>query len=190
MQDSKFLSGKFSIKNCVYELFIQKRVDIAITKSVITHFRLFYHSQMCCPAFNSLKEWKFTRLHLESSSTWDYYSNTRWCFLVGLRVAIWYDTLVVQQVIKNVNQKILPLVVLFMVLSHLVLSSTVSFNPSLVVPFLISVNDLCLPQSNDMICDLLWWNREQLTCDIQLILRLITGQQCMVLLVSVNHLHH
>ncbi len=60
-------SGKFSLKKeAVYELFNQKRADIAITKSVITHFRVFYHSKMCCPVFNSLKEWKFTRLHLES----------------------------------------------------------------------------------------------------------------------------
>ncbi len=53
-------------------IFTQKGVCLWIiqskelTKEVITHFRVFYHSKMCCPAFNSLKEWKVTRLHLES----------------------------------------------------------------------------------------------------------------------------
>ena len=66
MQDNTFPSGKFSLnkKECVYELFTQKRVDIVITKSVITQFRVSYHSKSCCPAFNSLKEWKFALLHL------------------------------------------------------------------------------------------------------------------------------
>ncbi len=69
MQDNAFSSGNFSLKKeCIYELFAQKRVDIAITKSVITHFRVFYHSKLCCPAFNSLKEWKVTLLHLESNN--------------------------------------------------------------------------------------------------------------------------
>ncbi len=49
--------------NCLIEK------QLAITKSVITHFRVFYHSKSCCPAFNSLKEWKFTLLHLEIEST-------------------------------------------------------------------------------------------------------------------------
>ena len=55
---------KFFTEKGVYELFYQKRVDIVITKSVITHFRVFYYSKSCRPAFNSLKEWKFTLLHL------------------------------------------------------------------------------------------------------------------------------
>ncbi len=39
------------------------------------------------------------------------------------------------------------------------------------------------------ICDLIWRNREQVAGDIQLILGLITGQQCIVFMVSDNHLH-
>ncbi len=50
--------------------FTQKRVDIVIAKSVITdHFSVFYHSKLCCPAFHSLKEWKFNLLYLESRPT-------------------------------------------------------------------------------------------------------------------------
>ena len=38
---------KFSLeKGYVYQLFNQKRVDIAITKSVFTHFRVFYQNHV------------------------------------------------------------------------------------------------------------------------------------------------
>ena len=68
MQDNTFSSGKFSLKKeCVYEIFGQKRDAIVITKSLINHFRVFYHVY---PVFNSLKEWKFTLLHLESIIAW------------------------------------------------------------------------------------------------------------------------
>ena len=47
--NGKFLTpvnGKLSLKKeCVYELFNQKRLAIAITKSVITYLGVFYHSK-------------------------------------------------------------------------------------------------------------------------------------------------
>ena len=47
---------KFSFKKeCVYELFNQKRVDIAFTKSVIIHLKVFFHSKSCCPAFKRVE---------------------------------------------------------------------------------------------------------------------------------------
>ena len=52
----------FTQKGVCLWIIHSKRVDIAITKSVITNFRAFYHSKMCCLAVNSLKEWKFTHI--------------------------------------------------------------------------------------------------------------------------------
>ncbi len=45
----------FTQKEYVSELFNQERIDIAITKLVITHFRVFRHSKSCCLAFCSTK---------------------------------------------------------------------------------------------------------------------------------------
>ncbi len=60
-QDNTFWVGNFHSKTSV-----SIKVDIAITKSVIIDFRVFDPSKSCFPAFNSLNEWKFTLLHLES----------------------------------------------------------------------------------------------------------------------------
>ncbi len=49
----------FRLETCVHEcLWItqSKQIDIAITKSVITHFRVFCLSKWCCLASKSLKE--------------------------------------------------------------------------------------------------------------------------------------
>ena len=43
----------------------QKEWNIVIKISDFTLFRVVFHSNTCCPLFNSLNEWKFTRLHLE-----------------------------------------------------------------------------------------------------------------------------
>ena len=47
----------------------QKEWNIVIKITTFTPFRGVFHSKTCCPSFNSLNEWKVTRLHLESSIT-------------------------------------------------------------------------------------------------------------------------
>ena len=34
--------------------------------TTFTPFRVVFHSKTCCPSFNSLNEWEFTRLLLEA----------------------------------------------------------------------------------------------------------------------------
>ena len=38
-------------------------MELCHRKSPFTPFGVFFHSQMCCPAVNSCKEWKSTLLH-------------------------------------------------------------------------------------------------------------------------------
>ena len=40
---------------------------IVIQITIFAPFRVVFHSKTHCPSFNSLNEWKFTRLHLEST---------------------------------------------------------------------------------------------------------------------------
>ena len=44
----------------------QKEWNIVIKITTFTPFRVVFYSKTC-PSFNSLNEWKFTRLHLEST---------------------------------------------------------------------------------------------------------------------------